>query len=78
MTMIFYPHDDDLESSSMEQRLEIMLTGAERYKAAVLDVTTDSALDAKKPMTPREVKNAYNWQELAKLLRQISKAPWRG
>jgi hypothetical protein len=79
MPMIFYPHQDELESSTLEQKLEVLMESAERYKAIVLDITkagsVPAAPDAKKRMTPREIGHVYNWEDLAKLLRNIRDLP---
>ncbi len=77
MPMIFYPHQDELVSSTMEQKLEVLMESAERYKAIVLDIKNveSTPSDVKKRMTPREMNHAYNWEELAKLLRQIRELP---
>lgn len=74
MTMIFYPHLDELESSSMDQRLEVLLESAERFKAVVLDVAGRAPVPVTengKRMTPRDLGHVYNWEEIAKLLREI-------
>ncbi len=78
MSVIFYPHQDELASSTMEQKLEVLMESAERYKAVVLEMTKAPELtesSEKKRMTPREITHAFNWEELAKLLRQIRELP---
>jgi len=77
MTLIFYPHVDELESSTAEQKLEILMECAERYKAVILDVTKNPevALGTKKQTTPRELAHTFNWEELAMLLREIRELP---
>jgi hypothetical protein len=75
---VFYPHADDAELGSVSQRLEVMMEAAERYKSVVLDTARSSTaepLDPKKRITPREMKFAFNWQEIAKLLREIRELP---
>jgi hypothetical protein len=79
MPVMFYPHEDELNTaSSMDQKLEVLLESAQRYKAVVLDVKgvgeSISATD-KKRMTPRDVTHAYNWEDIARLLRQIRELP---
>ncbi|MDR3490683.1 MAG: hypothetical protein P4M12_01410 [Gammaproteobacteria bacterium] len=77
----FYPNDDDVEGSEPQARLEILYEAAERYKAAILDVVastvnlTDAVDGSKRRMTPKEMKVAYNWQEIAKLMREIREMP---
>jgi hypothetical protein len=77
MPMIFYPHQDELESSTLEQKLEVLMESAERYKAIILDVTKTEAAPTgeKKRATPREIAHVYNWEELACLMRAIRELP---
>lgn len=79
MPMIFYPHQDELESSTLDQKLEVLMESAERYKAVVLDVSknpeTAVTTDVKKRLTPREIPHAFNWEEIASLLRSLHEMP---
>ncbi len=77
MTITFYPHEDELENSSMQEKLEILLEAAERYKAIVLDIKNipKTEENSKKRQTPREITAAYNWEEITKLLREIRELP---
>ena len=78
MPLVFYPHADDTQKGSLEERIEVLMEGAERYKAAVLDVAAPAAVTeetAKKRMTPREQAVAYNWEEVARVLREIRDLP---
>ncbi len=78
MTIMFYPHEEDMESGAIPARLELLMAGAERYKAVILENAAKSAevnLDPAKRMTPRELTYAYNWQELARLLRELREMP---
>ncbi len=81
MTITFYPHQDDLESASMAQKLELLMDAAERYKAVVLDAAAKSPAEKNengKRMVPRELTVAYNWDEIAKALREIRELPESG
>jgi len=76
MPLMFYPHEDDLETSSLPDKLEVLTEAAERFKAVILDVAaTPSAktsdTDTKKRTSPRDLTASYNWDELSKLLRNI-------
>ena len=77
MPVTFYPHGDDTEIGTTSERLEILMEAAERYKAYILDAHKAGGLlgyDLSEPgkrLTPKELKAAYNWQEIAKLLREI-------
>lgn len=78
MAVTFYPHEDELSSSTMDQKLEVLLEAARRYKAVILDPTTLSAAPAevlKRNMTPRQIGHAYNWEQIAALLREIRELP---
>lgn len=76
MTVNFYPHDDDIELGSLSDKLEVLMEAAERYKAAILDTSMPLMdNDGKRRLTPREIRVAYNWQEIAKILREIREMP---
>ena len=70
---MFYPHEDELTSSStLDQKLEVLLESAQRYKAFVLDASVRVEVSGeKKRMSPRDLTHAYNWEEIAKLLHSI-------
>ena len=50
------------------------MEAAERYRGAVLDSAAQAAKSQKR-MVPREMPVAFNWQEIAKALRQIREMP---
>lgn len=76
MAIQFYPHEEGMESNAMPAKLELLMTGAERYKAVILETAkTPEPLDPAKRMLPRELAHAYNWQELAKVLRELREMP---
>jgi hypothetical protein len=77
--MIFYPHQEDLMTSSSVDKLEVLLEAAQRYKAAILDSlakNVDGGLaESKVRATPREIDHAFNWDEMAKLMRELRDLP---
>lgn len=76
MAMTFYPHEGDLGLGSHEEKLETLLSAAERFKAVILEIgKTEEEATPKKTLVPREVKYAFNWDELAKILREIRDLP---
>lgn len=80
MALVFYPHEDDLQKEvQLEEKLEILMEAAERYKAVVLDLATKTVVSSeengKKRMVPREQAAAYNWDEIARVLREIREMP---
>jgi hypothetical protein len=70
---IYYPSDELASVISLRDRLEILMDAAERYKTAIVDQM--SAMTANPPerkrMTPKEIQHAYNWQEIAKIMREV-------
>lgn len=80
MPLTFYPHSDDARKGSLEERIEILMEAAERYKAVVLETKLETNEnnnnnDTKKRLSPRELKAAYNWEEIAKVLKEIRELP---
>src|SRR5438093_25150 len=77
MAIIFYPQEDDLIGSNTDQKLEVLLESAQRFKAIILDAANKPqvASQERKQITPRDLTHVYNWEELAKLLREIRELP---
>ena len=96
MPVTFYPHEDDLDNSSVQDKIEALMEAAERYKSVILDASAAKAAAAsaaaapaaapasapaataavpKKRSTPKDITAAFNWEEIAKLLRQIRELP---
>lgn len=73
MALMFYPHSDDVVRGSLEERLDALMEGALRYKAIILDEQSKApeVVDPNKRMVPRDLTVAYNWEEIARLLRDI-------
>lgn len=78
MSLTFYPHPDDTENGTLEERIEILSEAAERYKAAVMELgAAKEVLDNtnNKRSVPRDLKIAYNWEEIARVLKEIKDMP---
>lgn len=76
MVLTFYPHEDDLTTSSLQEKLELLMDAAERYKAAVLDVEVKKTTTAAgKRAVPRDLQIAYNWEEIANTMREVRELP---
>lgn len=78
MPLTFYPHEDDLDSASLEEKLEVLMEGAECYKGAILDAmakTPETTVDASKRTVPKDVVIAFNWEEISKVLSAIRQLP---
>jgi acetyl-CoA acetyltransferase len=74
MPLTFYPHEDDLDTSSIADKLDVLLEAADRFKAVVLDggaAKLSSESEARKRSVPKDLTAAFNWEEIAKLLRNI-------
>lgn len=71
MALTFYPHSDDAQKGSIVERLETLMEAAERYKAIVLDLAAKGEVSPNQRLTPRDMVAAYNWEEIANILRQI-------
>jgi LPS sulfotransferase NodH len=69
MALIFYPHLEDAQRGSLEERIEHLMEAAERFKAVVLDDASKSV--EIKRLVPRDQTAAYNWEEIARVLREI-------
>jgi hypothetical protein len=76
MALVFYPHPEDAQKGSLDDRIEILMEAAERYKAIVLDESTKVVpSDPNKRLVPRDMPAAYNWEEVARVLREIRELP---
>src|SRR5687767_14680728 len=78
MPITFYPHEDDLKkdvSATLGDKIEILLEGAERYKALVLDTSLAPEPPNPKGATPAEIKSSFNWDGLAMILRDTRALP---
>lgn len=82
MTLTFYPSIDDAQKGGYEDRIELLMSAAERYKAAVLDVVAkpgmaaaDSSNGHSKRAVPRDLEHAFNWDEIAIVLREVRDMP---
>lgn len=78
MALTFYPHHEDAQKGTLTEQIEILMEAAERYKAFVLDPASNPPLqsdDPKRSLTPRDQRAAFNWEEVARVLRQIRELP---
>lgn len=77
MPLIFYPHSEDTQKGALSDRIEVLMEAAERYKAYVLDLSAQQAeqsvseQETSKKMVPRELAVAFNWEEIARVLREV-------
>lgn len=76
MALTFYPHTEDAQKGSLDEKIEILMEAAERYKAVVLDESTKVASsDPNKRMVPRDMVAAFNWEEITRVLHEIRDLP---
>ena len=69
MPLNFYPHTEDLESGSLQEKLALLMDAAERYKAIVLETTVKpSEENNKRRQSPRDLTVSYNWNEISRVL----------
>lgn len=75
MALIFYPAPEDAGKGSLEERVDILTSAAELYKSFILDAAEKIQLatsgEEKKMMAPRDQVVAFNWEEIASVLRSI-------
>lgn len=75
MPLTFYPHPDDAQKGTLNERVEVLMEAAERYKALVLDPSKTEGEQISKVQIPREQVAAYNWEEIARVLREVRELP---
>ena len=78
MTLNFYPHEDDLAKGAamkVEEKIEILLEAAERYKAYVLDPAHVSNKAGSVHPKPLDITVSFNWDGLAGVLREVRELP---
>lgn len=76
MAIKFYPYSEDLEASTLSEKLTLLLDAAERYKAVILEMGAKPLEEGnKKQMAPRDLTVAFNWNEISKVLQQIRNMP---
>jgi hypothetical protein len=75
MPLTFYPHLEDTRGS-LPERIDVLMEAAQRYKAVITEEATKvTPVDPNKRSAPREIVAAYNWEEIAKVLREIRELP---
>lgn len=77
MPLTFYPHSDDAQKGSLDERIETLMEAAESYRAIILDTGTGTtkAVDAQKRTVPRDLTVAFNWEEITRVLREVRDQP---
>lgn len=77
MPLVFYPAIDDADRGTLHDRIEHLAEAAERFKAVVLDEAAKphAPSDASKRTSPRDQAGAYNWDEIARVLRLVREMP---
>lgn len=78
MPINFYPYEDDLKkdiNTSLDEKIELLLEAAERFKAVMTDPANTAVVDSKHRAVPADLKVAYNWDGLAQVLREVRQMP---
>ena len=73
MTLLFYPHLEDAQKGSLEDRIELLISAAEKYKAITLDA--NAKIEQPAQLAPRDLQNTYNWDEIASVLQAVREMP---
>lgn len=73
MPLTFYPHQEDMQLGTLDERVEKLMTAAESYRTVVLDTSTKimSTDISGRGSIPRDLTIAFNWEELSRALREI-------
>lgn len=75
MTLIFYPNIDEPLRGSLADKIDVLMEAAERYKAIILDEKSTLGgsikVEENKRLSPRELTAAFNWGEIAVVMREI-------
>src|SRR6187399_843892 len=75
MPLIFYPHPDDTHKGTVEERVEVLMDAAERYRAVIIDAASKPDALVKKIGLPKDQTAAFHWDEVARVLREIRELP---
>ena len=79
MALTFYPHSDEVQRGSLEDRMEVFMEAAQNYKAIILEIAQHegppSSGSDEKRLTPRELTSSYNWGEIAYIFRELRELP---
>lgn len=77
MPLMLYPHSEDASTGTYIERIEQLMEAAERYKAAVLEITAKlpAGTQEVRVFSPKDLTVAFNWDIIAVLLREIRALP---
>ena len=70
MPLTFYPHSDDAQKGSIDERIETLMSAAEEYRAIILDTGSKPASTESRGVS-RDLKVAFNWEEITRILREV-------
>lgn len=74
MPLMFYPHNDDAQSGTLDEQMDLLMEAAERYRVAIQEVSAKEIAPGKR-MAPKDLQASYNWEEIASVLRSIRELP---
>jgi len=76
MTITFYPHPDDTQKGTIDERVEVLMDAAERYRTIVLDAKREQDVTLERKISlPKDQAVAIHWDEVAQVLREIRELP---
>ncbi len=77
MAIVFYPADEDVATAPLDEKLTVLQASAESYRAIVTDALGkyQEEKSARRTSAPRDLHCAYNWEVIARTLREIRDLP---
>ena len=80
MSVKFHPSLEDAAGShnlnySLEDRIELLASAAEKYKAEVMDMPARPVLEDDREFAPKDIPVAFNWGEMASMLVDVRDLP---
>lgn len=75
MPLTFYPPIRTGHPGSLESRIDDLVVAAEDYKAVVLDNVGKPLTKEGAPLAPKDLKFAFNWEEVSTVLHEVRELP---
>lgn len=77
MSITFYPQvAEGANPGSIADRIELLIDGAQRYKAVVLEVGGKAELQVGRAIfAPKDIPVSFNWDLIAGVLREVREMP---
>jgi len=76
MSIMFYPQVvEGSAPGTMRDRIELLMDGAQRYKAVMLEVGGKAEQAGKTIYAPKDIPVSFNWDLIAAVLREVREIP---